>query len=452
MKHPTTTVLCLVLALVLSLGCIGCTAPTAPAVSEPAVAAEAPAAPAEAPAAEAPTDAAPAETLKIGVMVPMTGGSVLAGEQLIQACQMMTDLINNGSNIGLPLTETPGLPNLGGMKVEFVVGDCVSAESSLSEAERLITEEGVKAIVGLYGSGQTKTALVSSEKYGIPLLSPASAESLCESGNKYFFRSTAHDGQYVEATYEFLNYMNETHNAGLKTVAAICEDTDFGANLLISAQEDAAKYGFEFISGISYSASANNFSSEVMKAKSANPDIVIMATFTADGIQLIKTFKEQDFNPKIIVGQRAGFQQTDFLTTLGADAEYLYSTTPWAGDIGSEMAAKLCKLYKEQYSGGVDLIGWVASAMIDYYIAAYAYNQAGEITSDAFKAAMLAGLDFDQTKQFAAVSGFNYDENGQITSFLPLVMQVQDGSYKTVFPEKNASVSVRFPVPSWNER
>lgn len=451
MKHTFTTILCLVLTSALLLGCIGCS----PSAESPKVSEDPGSTSTETtPAAQqnAPQDTPAAETLKIGVMVPMTGGSVLAGEQLIQACQMMSDLINNGSDIGLPLTESEGLPNLGGMKVEFVVGDCVTAESSLSEAERLITEENVSAIIGLYGSGQTKTALVSSEKYGIPLLSPASTESLCESGNKYFFRSTAHDGQYIESTYEFLQYMNETQGAEIKTVAAICEDTDFGANLLISATEDAEKYGFEFISGISYSASANNFSSEVMKLKAANPDAVIMATFTSDGIQLIKTFKEQDFNPKLIVGQRAGFQQTDFLSTLGADAQYLCSTTPWAGDIGFEMADKLCKLYKEQYSGGVDLIGWVASAMIDFYIAAYAYNQAGEVSPDAFKSAMLTGLDFDQSKQFAAVNGFSYDENGQITSFLPLVMQVQDGAYKTVFPADNASCDVKFPIPAWNER
>ena len=126
--------------------------------------------------------------------------------------------------------------------------------------------------------------------------------------------------------------------------------------------------------------------------------------------------------------------------------------TTGAADIGLEMADKLRQIYKEQYSNGTELIGWVASAMIDFYVACYAYNQAGEVNADAFKSVMLGGLDFDQSKQFAALTGFAYDESGQITSFIPLMMQIQGGEYKTVFPKENASVDYVFPVPAWNER
>lgn len=365
---------------------------------------------------------------------------------------MIADLINNGSDIGLPLTESPGLPNLGGRKIEIVVGNCVTPETALSEAERLIAEEGVVALCGLYGSAATKTALVSSEKYGIPLLSPASSESLSTSGNKYFFRSTAHDGQYVEYTYQFIDYLNAEQNAGIKTIGIVCEDTDFGANLAISAANTAGKHGYTVVANIPYSASANNFSSEIMQLKKANPDAVIMATYTSDGILLVKTMKEQNFLPKAILGQRAGFQQTDFLATLGADAEYLFSTSPWAADLGQPMATKLKELFKTQYSGGTELIGWVASAMVDFYVIALAYNQAGKINSDAFRDAMMSGLEFDPAQQFAAVSSFEYDDQGQIKTFLPIMMQVQDGAYHTIYPTEKATGTIRFPVPAWTER
>ncbi len=392
------------------------------------------------------------DTIKIGVLLPMSGAQSKAGAEVRAAMTMFADIINESrSDIDIPLAESEGLPNLGGKKVELVFGDLKTVDTALSEAERLITSEGAVGIVGLFSSANTKTAAVATEKYGVPLISEGTSPTLTQKGYEYFFRLFPDDTIYVEDTYQYLMELNETQNANIKTVAFVSEDTEFGKNIANVQKECAEKYGFEIVENITYSSNATNLISESLKLKKSNPDVVMMSSYISDVILYIKTFKQLNYMPKMIMGQRGGFMQSELFTALGEDAEGLCSTSAWALDLQIPLVGQIGDLYREEYSNGVDLIPDVLKCGTDLYILCLAINQAGSTDADAMKEAMY-NLDYPMDKLFIAGTGFEFNEAGQNMASTSLICQIKDGKYQTVYPSEARAYEGLYPLPPWDER
>ena len=242
------------------------------------------------------------ETIKIGLMLQLSGASPADSEELLKGCQMIADIINNETDYDLPLAKTAGLPNLGGAKVEVVVGDVGTNDAAMSECERLITEEDVKAFAGIIGSSGVKVAATAFEKYGVPYVTNASSPSLTDSGYEYVVRIFPDDMLYCEGIFQMIEELNKNENAGIKTVVLCSEDSEFGANITAIEEELAEKYGLEVVQTVTYSASATNVTSEVLQLKNADADVVMMSSYTADAILFMQTFKEQNYLPKMLVG------------------------------------------------------------------------------------------------------------------------------------------------------
>src|ERR1043166_9424653 len=62
-----------------------------------------------------------AETVKIGILWPLTGNAAAAGQASKAAAEVAADVVNNAhpEMKNLPLAESAGLPGLGGAKLEL---------------------------------------------------------------------------------------------------------------------------------------------------------------------------------------------------------------------------------------------------------------------------------------------------------------------------------------------
>ena len=113
------------------------------------------------------------QEVKIGVIYPLTGPGAAVGAELRNALELAADVINNGAPgiADLPFSAGKGLPNLKGAKIKLVFADHqANPQIGATEAERLITQEKVVAIVGAYNSAVTATASQVAERAGIPFL------------------------------------------------------------------------------------------------------------------------------------------------------------------------------------------------------------------------------------------------------------------------------------------
>jgi branched-chain amino acid transport system substrate-binding protein len=89
----------------------------------------------------------------IGIIYPFSGSSAQIGVDAQKAFETAAEIINNNYDFDLPLARGEGLSGLGGAKVRLVFADHqADPQKGRAEAERLITQEKVCAIVGTYQS------------------------------------------------------------------------------------------------------------------------------------------------------------------------------------------------------------------------------------------------------------------------------------------------------------
>lgn len=401
------------------------------------------------------TDGTSTDTIKIGVLTPLTGSSAELGNQVAEIYQMLTDIINEEhSELTMAMAANAGIQSMGGAKIELVIADHKSdATTAVSEAKRLITEENVVAICGEFTSAIAKAVAVVTEQYEIPLVASCSAVSLTDGTNdfQWFFRYAITDETYIKDTFDFMNYLNENYDANIKTIAMFSEDSEFGANIVPIEEKYAAEYGYEIVEKINYSASATNLTSEVLKIKEADPDVLLMSSFVSDALLFFNTCKEQQYTPNFIIGQRGGFIQSDYLTAMGDENNYICTTGSWASDINTTVTKEMIDLWanSEYNTGKVALMDSHVKDAMNLLFLAMAIEQAGTTENTALREALL-NLDYDMDTLMVPWNGIEFNEYGQNTQSNGFVTQYYDGAYHTVFPAAGASMEPVFPMPEFD--
>jgi len=391
--------------------------------------------------------------VKVGVLLPLSGSLAETGADLKRGIEFAVDEINSAG----------GIKNLGGAKLTVVYGDSAGDPSiGASEAERLITEENVVALIGCYQSSVTKTASEVAESYHVPFLNPDSTSpALTERGYEWFFRTTAHDRTFAEQHVEFVNYLNETYG-GIKRLAIIHEDTEWGTAAKDAWNELFTAAGYEIVAIVSYhAATVTSLDSEVDTLKAANPDGVLALSYVNDAILLVQTMKAKDFMPKFFLAQDAGFINPSYVSQVGEDGYYLFSREVFNWDL-VEVIQKLAEVnaaYKAKY--GLDLNGNSARDYTGVWVLYHAIEEAAKTADpsnlEEFRTAIrdaLRNINIPADELIVPWEGVQFDSKGQNIKARGIIVQMNpdDGKYHTVYPLDIATKDIIYPAPSWGER
>ena len=79
-------------------------------------------------------------------------------------------------------------------------------------------------------------------------------------------------------------------------------------------------------------------------------------------------------------------------------------------------------------------------------------NVSGGISKEKALAEALKAPDADCAQIFMPWTSIEMNENNQNTAATGVVMQVQGGVYKNVYPEDDKTVDAIFDAPTWSER
>src|SRR6185369_14608932 len=202
----------------------------------------------------------------IGVIYPLSGASAQIGVDAQKAFETAADLINKNYDFDLPLARTEGLPGLGGAKIKLVFADHqADPQKGRAEAERLITQEKVCAILGSYQSAVAVTISQICERYQTPFLSADnSSPSLHRRGLKYYFRASPHDEMFSAGMFDFLDAMKKK-GAKAETLALFHEDTIFGTDSANAQTKLATERGYKIVADIKYRSNTPSLSAEVQQ-------------------------------------------------------------------------------------------------------------------------------------------------------------------------------------------
>ena len=452
------------------LGCVQREA--APAQPAPKAAeATKPAAEAGKPAAAPPTAAAAAQStptaqvapakkatvseVVIGALYPLTGPSASVGVYTRHVLQTVTDLANNRfEDLPFEWAKTEGLPGLGGAKVRFsIVDHQATPEKGLSEAERLITQEKVHALLGCFQSAVTATASQAAERAKIPFLAPeSSSPTLHTRGFQYFFRTSPHDGHFTQGMFEFMEDFKKRNNVQLKTLGLTYEDTLFGEDSGRTQKELAQKFGYEVVVDIKYRSRSTSLTTELQQLKAANPDVWMPTSYQTDAILFTRTAQELDYNPKMIIAQNSGHVDPSFVEAVGKEAEGLISRSPFVLDLidRKPIVKRVNDIYRER-SGGVDLFDGSARGITGGLTLVDAFNRAGSVEPEAVRKS-LAETNIPGDQLIVPWRGIKFESNGQNEQVAVLMMQLRGGAFSTIWPFDLAAKETLYPIPAWSER
>jgi branched-chain amino acid transport system substrate-binding protein len=389
---------------------------------------------------------AQASEVKIGVIYPFSGASAQIGVDAQRAFETAAEIVNGKYDYDLPLARGEGLPGLGGAKIKLVFADHqADPQKGRAEAERLITQEKVCAILGSYQSAVAVTVSQICERYQIPYVScDNSSPSLHRRGLKYYFRAAPHDEMFSAAMFDFFDAMKKK-GTKIETLALFHEDTIFGTDSGNSQLKLAAERGYKIVADIKYRANSPSLSAEVQQLKAANADVLMPSSYTTDGILLVKTMAELGYKPNAIVAQDAGFSEKALYDAVGDKLHGVISRGSFSLDLAAKrpMVGKINNTFKAK--SGKDLNDFSSRQFMGLVVLADAINRAKSVDGEKIRDALVA-TDMPGEQTIMPWKRVKFDDMGQNNDADPVLLQYIGGKFVTIFPPQAAVAEATWPM------
>jgi branched-chain amino acid transport system substrate-binding protein len=397
------------------------------------------------------TPAKAADAVKIGILLPLTGNAAAAGQASKAAAEIAAEIVNNKHpELGnLPLAATEGLPNLGGAKLELTFVDHQGNPSLAQQlATRLITQDKVNALHGAYQSSCSFTATAVAERHGVPfMVGDSAALNITGRGFKWVFRSTPIASDYAAIYMRFFADMAK-RGKKIASIAVVNENTDYGTSVADSIEAEAKKNGIPVAIRIPYSASSTDVSAQVLQLKDKQPDVVIFISYTSDSILYMKTMKNLDYQPPMVIGDDTGFSDPSFIPAVADIAQGAMNRSAW--DIGKPGTTtyKLNEMYKAKT--GRDLDDTSGRNLQGFFVLAEAINRAGSTDPEKIREA-LTQTDLKPEQLMMGYNGVKFDATGQNTLASTYLIQLKGTHYQLVWPNAAANAVLDWPMGGWKQ-
>ncbi len=397
--------------------------------------------------------AAQAEEIRIGALYPLTGSLARVGADMRKAVDLAAEIVNTAHPELTPLTLAAGtgLPRLGGRKIRLVWADAKDPATARAEAERLIEQERVVALMGCYASAFTNTASLAAEIRGIPFLNPeSSSPTLTERGFKWFFRTGPHDRTFTEMFYRMFADLKK-RGQHLSKFAILSENTEFGATAARVEEELGKKEGYQMVAREMYTSPPASLDAELNRIRAAAPDVLIANGYLIDAITTIRTLKTIGYFPPGLVVQDSGYVLPDYRRETGKDGHYVISRASWALGLAvrKPLVKKVNELYRSKYNEDMDETN--ARSFTGLLTLASAIDLGGG-TSPTQVLQGLLRTNIPAADTIMPWQGIKFDKDGQNMHAIGVMAQLLDGQYRVVWPFDLAEASIVWPVPAWNKR
>lgn len=211
-----------------------------------------------------------ADEIKLGVILGFTG-----------PIESLTPAMAGGAEVAMAEVTASG-KLMGGATVTPVRADstCVDAAAATAAAERLITAEGVKGIMGADCSGVTGAILANvAVPNGMVMISPSATSPALSSAedNGMFFRTAPSDARQGQVLADVLI------ERGFKTAALTYTNNDYGKGLADSIAAAYTAAGGAITATTAHEDGKADYSAEVAALAAAGGDILIVAGYVDQG-------------------------------------------------------------------------------------------------------------------------------------------------------------------------
>lgn len=222
--------------------------------------------------------------------------------------------------------------------------------------------------------------------------------------------------------------------------ALFMEDSTDGRQLCQGLEAFAEKYGYEIALQTFLPMGSEDFSAQILRAKSIGVDAVILFTNVPEAVTLVRQMKEMNFDVKFLQGFK-GTWAIEFYQALKKNSDYILCDGFWSMDYPFKGAKKLGRSYYKEFrkrSVGIGMYYALCQTLWK------AIEKAGTLDSAKVRQAVL-------DNEFDTVNGrVDYDERG--IALFPLAdLQWYKGKRHIVYPFEYSKLDVKI-APKWNER
>lgn len=354
------------------------------------------------------TTAEEAETIKIGLNVELTGEAAVYGTPEKLAAELAVKEINAAGGVL-------------GKQIELVIYDTkTDTAESTSNATKLMTEDGVVAVIGAAISGTTMAAAPVANQYEVPMITPSGSNALVTNDGSsvypYVYRAC-----FIDPFQGLVLANFAADNLGkTKAVVLGSSSSDYAKDLAAIFSEQFAVKGGTVVATEYYTDADTDFSAILTKVQAAGEfDVVFVADYAVRAGLIIKQAREAGIVVPFVGPD--GFESPDLVELAGGAANLndVYFSTHFSALSEDQKVQDFIANYTAETGEAPSALSALAYDTV--YMLKAAIEAAGEVDPVKVNAALEA------LKDFPGITGtISFDEwHNPVKS--AIVVQLVDG-------------------------
>ena len=353
-------------------------------------------------------------SVKIGLNTELTGEMPAVGASSKNAAELFVSQINAAGGVKVGEQTLP---------IKLVIGDNgAKADQAAAVAQRLITQDNVLAMIGPDASACAIPAADIAEAAKCAMISPWSTnpkttlDPTTAKPKEYVFRACFIDTFQAGVLAKFV-----LNNLKAKTAAVLYDSTSEAPNGQATLfKETFEKNGGKIVGFETYTTGDKDFSAQLTKIKSANPEVIFLPAYYNDVPLIAQQARRLGITAQF-VGSDA-WSSPELIKLGGADIESSFFCNHYSTQIATPEATKFMNDYQAKYGQAPDD---VAALTYDAFgLLIQAVKDGGKIDRQAVRDALAKIPKYDGvtgTMKFVPGSG------DPIKS--AVILQIKDGKF-----------------------
>ena len=343
-----------------------------------------------------------ADSIKIGFNAPLTGFAAADGNSALLGAELAVEQVNAAGGID-------------GDMIELVVyDDQASPKEAAPLAVKMTTQDEVTAGISGSYSGSTRAAATIFQENAVPYISAYAVHPDITRAGDYVFRTSFMGEVQGRAGAKLIGDL-----MGLKRVALITLNNDFGKSLAAGFKEKAGEFGIEITGEYEYSIRDREFGPIVSKVKADGPDAIYASGYFFTAGPLVRQLRGAGIAAPVI-GQE-GYDSQKFIEIAGPDAEGVIITTSLDRDSSNPTTQAFIEGFEAKAGYATDMVA--ASAHTAVLVMAEALKKAGAGDRAALRSA-IASSSVD-----ASTGHISFNALGEVRKDVQIQV-VKDGAWR----------------------
>ncbi|MAG97745.1 MAG: amino acid ABC transporter substrate-binding protein [Rhodospirillaceae bacterium] len=384
------------------------------------------------------------------VFAKVMGGTITLGAAISLTGKYRTNGTHtlNGYDLAVKAINVAGGVRVGGKTYRLAINhhdDKSTIALSIYLVERMIERDGIKFMLGPYGSGLTKAVATVTEKYKIPMVeAEGPSRAIFSQGYKYLFAVLSNSGQHLASSIALALEIAKKNgkSASDVTVAVVFENDPFSLDARAGVIEEAKNHGVKIVIDDKLPRDPSDMSATLTKVRAVKPDLLVVSAQSKGVVTVAKLLKDLKIDLPMIAMTHC--EVARLIAKFGKASNGFLCPTQWAETLTYKdtlfgTAAEYSALFKKTYEGYKTVPYQAAQASAAVMVWKDALERANAFDIEKIRQALA------DTNMKTFYGDIKFSPAGNNIAKPMVLRQIQNGEFNAVAPSKWASHSVEWP-------